>query len=186
MRSSAKRRAAASRRRGGRRSRAFWREAVASEKVWKRVSRPVLVTVRRMPTLQAARGCRRRGGSCSRATSARPRAGGGECTQAQPRSSRRKADGGQYPGSEVDGVRDIVPALEGLALLWTMADEDAHVVKPCSGVDDVVIVGQIAADNLGKGVETRLVPVLFDRLCVLPQVDRESVAPGLGGGGHLS
>ena len=63
------------------------------------------------------------------------------------------------------GIGHVVPRCQRGGVLRAMADEDAEVMQPRRGMEDVVIVGLILGEPFREAVEPRLVAELVRRLC---------------------
>lgn len=94
-----------------------------------------------------------------------------------------ETEGAEDGGRVLHGVGDVIPVVKLFGVVGAMAEEDAEIVQPACGVDDVVVIRHALADLLGEGVEAGLVAEFFDGLGFVGDVFGEGEAPGGAGQG---
>ncbi len=80
----------------------------------------------------------------------------------------RKARTAQDSGCMRAGVSDVIPVAELFGIFGAVADEDAEIVQPGSGTDDVAVVFKAGSDQLGQTVEAGLMAKFVDGESLFP------------------
>jgi len=81
------------------------------------------------------------------------------------------------------GVSDMIPAGEFLGILGAVADEDAEIMKPGGGQNDVAVVVESDADGVDERLQAGLVSKFVDGAGLIPD---EVAEPVEGTGLHIT
>src|ERR1035437_3287865 len=78
-----------------------------------------------------------------------------------------------------DGIGHMIPGLQLLRVLWPVADEDAQIVHPCGGKENIIVVIEALAQTSCQGVKAGHVAELVCGIGCGANVSDDRVPPGL-------